>query len=197
MGKQHEQFKYFLSLPAEIRIKIYDLVLLQPYPMQPSWGVQPWVHPNWTPATALALLYVNKQVADEAAQRFYSINTFRVPFLGWSYWDGKQWCSLSIGAWLKSIGPNAQHIRKFEFQLFSGDIGPIVDFSRTIAETRPLLPGLQSLRVQFELYEQDYYGGEAELQQARQLIKDGFNEVEEVVCEKFLVKSYPLLGCTL
>jgi hypothetical protein len=42
MGKPPEKFKYFLSLPAEIRIKIYDLVLLQPYPMQPSWGVQPW-----------------------------------------------------------------------------------------------------------------------------------------------------------
>jgi hypothetical protein len=35
------QFKYFLSLSAEIRIKIYDLVLLQPKMVDPDWYNRP------------------------------------------------------------------------------------------------------------------------------------------------------------
>ncbi|KAL1840426.1 hypothetical protein VTJ49DRAFT_500 [Mycothermus thermophilus] len=65
------RFEYFLLLPVEIRIMIYDSVLRAPIP---SGGTTPEV--RFFEKKNLALLRVNKLVGAEAARHFYSVNTF-------------------------------------------------------------------------------------------------------------------------
>jgi hypothetical protein len=101
------KFHYFLQLPAELRIKIYNPLLLQESPilvMQAMWvsilehdniaGLVTFCcvssyFPTWErgKAPCIELFYVNKGVGAEARYQFYFINTF-------SFWEGT-----NISAW--------------------------------------------------------------------------------------------------
>lgn len=84
------QFKYFLDLPAEIRLMVYDLVLgdrpgIEPYiTLVPVYkvislfGISADIgrSTNYSRDLDIDLLLVNKQVSMEASQRFYGINVW-------------------------------------------------------------------------------------------------------------------------
>ena len=61
----------FLALPGEIRNRIYRFVLLAERPFT--------VQLQWTRTLDTALLWVNKQVFEEASGIFYAENAFRFP----------------------------------------------------------------------------------------------------------------------
>ncbi|KAL2122069.1 hypothetical protein VTJ04DRAFT_2524 [Mycothermus thermophilus] len=71
-------------------------------------------HLHWDPVNSLALLHVNKQLAAEAAERFYSINSFQIINFDYEVYNTDGKCrKFNLVTWLQSIGRNAQHIRKF------------------------------------------------------------------------------------
>ncbi|KAL2117983.1 hypothetical protein VTJ04DRAFT_7643 [Mycothermus thermophilus] len=106
------KFHYFLQLPAELRIKIYNLLLLQESPILVTQAIY---FPIWErgKAPCIELFYVNKGVGAEARYQFYFINTF-------SFWEGTNlsaWKEVATRFidWIESIGENALAIRSVKY----------------------------------------------------------------------------------
>ncbi|KAL2116084.1 hypothetical protein VTJ04DRAFT_10339 [Mycothermus thermophilus] len=103
------RFEYFLDLPVEIRVKIYDLVLCSPRGVAPEY-----VRSDEREKVDLCLLRVNKLVALEATTQFYSFNTFHFHSTARMILDRNRWRRKSEAReWCKKIGRNAhlvQHI---------------------------------------------------------------------------------------
>ncbi|KAK6511817.1 hypothetical protein TWF481_000723 [Arthrobotrys musiformis] len=74
-GDKTEKAFPFLSLPRELRDEVYSYILLLDVPEEPfSVPVPLFNHP----VAETSLLYVNRQIHDEAAEFLYSRNTFSI-----------------------------------------------------------------------------------------------------------------------
>ncbi|AEO58672.1 hypothetical protein MYCTH_95232 [Thermothelomyces thermophilus ATCC 42464] len=105
-------FPFFTSLPAELRLRIYSLILHISRAIDVT-GI--W---HRKPKLDLALLFVSKQIYAEAAHYFYSVNTFCL----------LEHCDAHMGNnydftrnpgynWLLSIGMNALSIRNLHIYM--------------------------------------------------------------------------------
>ncbi|KAL2115315.1 hypothetical protein VTJ04DRAFT_9570 [Mycothermus thermophilus] len=70
-GPQSPRFEYFLALPPELRVMVYNLVLHRPQSI--IWPTNGVVE-NFLD---LGLFCVNRLVSTEARRQFYAINTFK------------------------------------------------------------------------------------------------------------------------
>ncbi|KAF2000858.1 hypothetical protein P154DRAFT_522140 [Amniculicola lignicola CBS 123094] len=126
-----------LSLPAELRIQIYEDCFALPCEVDATLRIpspQPFLIPG-------ALLRTCKQVYREANAILYSQNTFRV---------GENPSDASFGlAWLNRIGPkNAQLIRKVVVEIRKSKASSrLLPFLVLLFELRGLAPNLQELSV--------------------------------------------------
>ncbi|KAK4156568.1 hypothetical protein C8A00DRAFT_30533 [Chaetomidium leptoderma] len=106
------RFPRFLSLPAELRVGIYSLLL------SVSGGIE--VTGLWSrrPSLDLAILRVSKLISSEAAHYFYSTNTFILleqcdAFAG----DGGDLARNPAYLWLLNIATNTHSLRNIHLHL--------------------------------------------------------------------------------
>ncbi|KAL2264580.1 hypothetical protein VTJ83DRAFT_7090 [Remersonia thermophila] len=140
----------FLSLPAETRFEIYDLLLQVPREILTTPGTRPWRRQH---RPTLGLLRVNKQIAAEAAERFYSINSFS---LSTGSFLPRNVDRASALQWLSGIGCNALYIRSLTIRMSvrSNTHEHVQDhlepFYADLVEMKRLLPNIR--RVYFAYY---------------------------------------------
>ncbi|KAL2116107.1 hypothetical protein VTJ04DRAFT_10362 [Mycothermus thermophilus] len=115
----HCKSKYFLDLPAEIRIMIYGLVLCYDEAIEPNMllvlpGVllRKWFNPD------ISLLHVNKQVSLEASQIFYRSNAWLFDSMRNN--DVKNDDPRVVDGsralrWLRQIGGNVNYIQEIHY----------------------------------------------------------------------------------
>lgn len=96
-----------LALPAELRVYIYELVVIETHPLKPTFmyskpddGKQP------------AVTKVSRQVRAESLPIYYEKNTFRVECYVGSVIESSQ-------RWLRAIEQNVHIIKTFEFDFSS------------------------------------------------------------------------------
>ncbi|KAL2119022.1 hypothetical protein VTJ04DRAFT_5982 [Mycothermus thermophilus] len=109
-GSARPQFNYFLDLPTEIRIIIYDMVI-----RPGAHAIRPLLSPVWPDRVRkldLGLLGVSKKVTAEAAERFYGRNTFSFNAL---FERHLKW----IEQWFQKIGQNARYIQTINYLLLT------------------------------------------------------------------------------
>ncbi|KAL1840428.1 hypothetical protein VTJ49DRAFT_502 [Mycothermus thermophilus] len=145
----------FLSLPAEIRIMIYNLVLRRDLPIElglfvgpDKWWKDALLVPGW------ALFYVNKQVSTEARHQFYSINTFAfgetvIPP------DEEFYRESDYHGWIQNIGGNALSIRNIDYFLSAAVDQDTVTLPLLVQLGR-LMPNVESLVLSYRLLRQDH-----------------------------------------
>ncbi|KAL1839976.1 hypothetical protein VTJ49DRAFT_939 [Mycothermus thermophilus] len=179
-----EGFKYFLALPAEIRVKIYDLVLWIPEGVYPEFLSMERVDKVYFDSLFdkrirpdLGLLFVNKQVAVEAAARFYSINTFHFDAVAVFLFE-------NIFAEYKCewIGRNALHVRQLEYKIAITDSRNVHRYDSPLAKLCPLLPNLQSIVIRYEPYNRldRFFQIGSRVEDLRKLMSTVFQNVEDV-----------------
>ncbi|KAL2116074.1 hypothetical protein VTJ04DRAFT_10329 [Mycothermus thermophilus] len=142
------KFEYFLNLPVEIRIKIYNLVLR---------AYDPWHRHKINiferqPRNTLALLHTNKQIWAEAAHQFYSINTFafRISAFGSHFRHEYQlrWPGTTVTPvfhWFQRCGRNAASIRTLSIIVDAVLLEGIDMVFQGLSEISPLVPNLQRI----------------------------------------------------
>ncbi|KAL2116485.1 hypothetical protein VTJ04DRAFT_8653 [Mycothermus thermophilus] len=161
------KFAYFLQLPVEIRTMIYDLVLFLPAGIlitKPEICISEHHPRDYIRQMNSSLLYVNKQVAAEAAPRFYSINSFifrhdrPFPLSGIRY-DARDYWREAID-FFEKLGSNTAYVRRIEYDFGPAASNP-VELSRKIPPADmqlaitglkfllPLVPGLQCLVLRY------------------------------------------------
>lgn len=133
----------FLSLPPEIRNRIYDLLLCIPGKIHPSTA-RPTSTPRKTrnqrfapptPDSALSLLAVNKQINNEAFGIFYHCNAFEFYY------------PTQLHAFLLSLGPERQQcLRDLTLHYYNNKVGGI-DLAELTFPMLKQLPGLRRLHV--------------------------------------------------
>ncbi|KAL1840015.1 hypothetical protein VTJ49DRAFT_932 [Mycothermus thermophilus] len=158
------KFKYFLALPPEIRTMIYDVVLWRPQGIRGP-GVDKsivrayyrfFLERGRVAKLQLGLLRVNRQVAVEAAQRFYSINKFTFSGLAGKslesmYEDSHifdQGWSRMI-QWFREIGRNSAYIRHIEYDFGFVYLSEMRQTLDNIASLQPLVPNLRRLILRY------------------------------------------------
>ncbi|KAL2117174.1 hypothetical protein VTJ04DRAFT_9342 [Mycothermus thermophilus] len=158
------QFKYFLALPAEIRLKIYDsaLVVWESKEAAETREIKPKTlnhypetklcEQNNTPTRCyLALFRVCKQVAAESIARFYAVNTFHFDSVGGglsaSPSDNEIDESSPMLSWLRQIGRNALHVRKIQYCFIPYAVEDIGAATVELRWLITLAPNLRTLSI--------------------------------------------------
>lgn len=113
-----------LSLPVEIRLMIYEYLLVAPWPLE----VDEWVSSDFQNRTwglvDPAILRTNRQIFHESINILYSKNEFRVMLARFSE---------KVGKFLEKIGSNnAAQVRKMGIYYPGGVLQPLpTDFPET------------------------------------------------------------------
>ncbi|KAL2118888.1 hypothetical protein VTJ04DRAFT_5847 [Mycothermus thermophilus] len=152
---------HFLALPTELRFIIYDMVLLIPDRILIAPGVDIsklrayYSHlfvQSQLPKVEVSLLRVNRQIAAETTQRFYSMNTFAFTWLSSTF--NERICRLRWNPmieWLQKIGRNGEYIRKIEYNFGWDAADEVKRTFPNIARIQPLAPNLRNLIIRYEV----------------------------------------------
>ncbi|KAL1836818.1 hypothetical protein VTJ49DRAFT_4619 [Mycothermus thermophilus] len=191
----NNQFKNFIALPTELRVKIFEMALCKPYPLYPEF-FEHWVpSDNCRPCGpyTVGLLRMSRQVAVESTQLFYGGNTFNFVSIKVAKTPSKEFVheGSSIILWLREIGLNAAFVQNIDYRFYPTDDVDVDAAKFEIGHLHHLVPGLRRLTIfynpnhiaeAFFLSKRRHpdYEGKCLFDHARGVILGEFSDLEEL-----------------